>query len=400
MNNKLISLEKRDFYQYYATMMEPWDGPASILFSDGDGMGAVLDRNGLRPSRYYITNDDYLVLSSEVGVLDIDPSNIRIKERLHPGKMLLVDTVEGRVIDDEELKNRYATRKPYGEWLDNNLVMLRDLKIPNKKAIEYDKTERARLQKAFGYTYEDFYSAILNMAKNGSEPIAAMGVDTPLAPISKQRPSLFEYFKQLFAQVTNPPIDALREKIVTATSVYIGKDGNILEEKAENCHVLRVDNPILTNMDLLKIKNMDKEGFKVAEIPITYYKNTSLKKALDHLFIEVDKAYHRGANIIILSDRGVDDNHCAIPALLAVASVNSYLVRTKKRMKMALIIESGETREVHHFATLLGYGASAINAYLVQDTIHQAVEDGFFVLFFFVFVVVLLFLLLFVVVLL
>lgn len=216
----------------------------------------------------------------------------------------------------KKLKNRYATRKPYGEWLDNNLVMLRDLKIPNKKAIEYDKTERARLQKAFGYTYEDFYSAILNMAKNGSEPIAAMGVDTPLAPISKQRPSLFEYFKQLFAQVTNPPIVQLREKIVTATSVYIGKDGNILEEKAENCHVLRVDNPILTNMDLLKIKNMDKEGFKVAEIPITYYKNTSLEKAIDRMFVEADRAHGDGANIIILTDRGVDDNRVAIPSLL------------------------------------------------------------------------------------
>ena len=376
MNNKLISLEKRDFYQYYATMMEPWDGPASILFSDGDVMGAVLDRNGLRPSRYYITNDDYLVLSSEVGVLDIDPSNIRIKERLHPGKMLLVDTVEGRVIDDEELKNRYATRKPYGEWLDNNLVMLRDLKIPNKKAIEYDKTERARLQKAFGYTYEDFYSAILNMAKNGSEPIAAMGVDTPLAPISKQRPSLFEYFKQLFAQVTNPPIDALREKIVTATSVYIGKDGNILEEKAENCHVLRVDNPILTNMDLLKIKNMDKEGFKVAEIPITYYKNTSLEKAIDRMFVEADRAHGDGANIIILTDRGVDDNRVAIPSLLAVAAMNQHLVVTKKKTSVALILESGEPRTVHHFATLLGYGACAINPYLAQDTIKELINIG------------------------
>ena len=356
--------------------MEPWDGPASILFSDGDVMGAVLDRNGLRPSRYYITNDDYLVLSSEVGVLDIDPSNIRIKERLHPGKMLLVDTVEGRVIDDEELKNRYATRKPYGEWLDNNLVMLRDLKIPNKKAIEYDKTERARLQKAFGYTYEDFYSAILNMAKNGSEPIAAMGVDTPLAPISKQRPSLFEYFKQLFAQVTNPPIDALREKIVTATSVYIGKDGNILEEKAENCHVLRVDNPILTNMDLLKIKNMDKEGFKVAEIPITYYKNTSLEKAIDRMFVEADRAHGDGANIIILTDRGVDDNRVAIPSLLAVAAMNQHLVVTKKKTSVALILESGEPRTVHHFATLLGYGACAINPYLAQDTIKELINIG------------------------
>lgn len=376
MNNKLIGLEKRDFYQYYATMMEPWDGPASILFSDGDVMGAVLDRNGLRPSRYYITNDDYLVLSSEVGVLDIAPSNIKIKERLHPGKMLLVDTVEGRVIDDEELKAKYATRKPYGEWLDNNLVMLKDLKIPNKKVEEYDKTQRARLQKAFGYTYEDFYSAILNMAKNGSEPIAAMGVDTPIAAISKQRPSLFEYFKQLFAQVTNPPIDALREKIVTATSIYIGKDGNILEEKAENCHVLRIDNPILTNTDILKIKNMNKEGFKVVEIPITYYKNTSLEKAIDRMFVEADRACGDGANILILTDRGVDDNRVAIPSLLAVAAMNQHLVVTKKKTSVSLILESGEPRTVHHFATLLGYGACAVNPYLAQDTIKELINIG------------------------
>lgn len=376
MNNKLISLEKRDFYQYYATMMEPWDGPASILFSDGDVMGAVLDRNGLRPSRYYITNDDYLILSSEVGVLEIEPSNIRIKERLHPGKMLLVDTVEGRVIDDEELKAKYATRKPYGEWLDNNLVMLKDLKIPNKKAIEYDKTERARLQKAFGYTYEDFYSSILNMAKTGSEPIAAMGVDVPIVPISKQRPPLFDYFKQLFAQVTNPPIDALREKIVTATSIYIGKDGNILEEKAENCHVLRVDNPILTNTDILKIKNMNKEGFKVVEIPITYYKNTSLEKAIDRMFVEADRACGDGANILILTDRGVDDNRVAIPSLLAVAAMNQHLVITKKKTSVSLILESGEPRTVHHFATLLGYGACAVNPYLAQDTIKELINIG------------------------
>lgn len=214
------------------------------------------------------------------------------------------------------------------------------------------------------------------MAKNGSEPIAAMGVDTPLAPISKQRPSLFEYFKQLFAQVTNPPIDALREKIVTATSVYIGKDGNILEEKAENCHVLRVDNPILTNMDLLKIKNMDKEGFKVAEIPITYYKNTSLEKAIDRMFVETDRAHGDGANIIILTDRGVDDNRVAIPSLLAVAAMNQHLVVTKKKTSVALILESGEPRTVHHFATLLGYGACAINPYLAQDTIKELINIG------------------------
>ena len=375
-HNKLISREKKDFYQYYATMMEPWDGPASILFSDGDIMGAVLDRNGLRPSRYYITKDGELILSSEVGVLDIDPANIEIKERLHPGKMLLVDTVAGRVIDDEELKEKYACREPYGEWLDNNLIELRDLKIPNKKVIEYEKIERARLQKSFGYTYEDFHSNILTMAKNGGEPIAAMGVDTPLAPISKQNPSLFEYFKQLFAQVTNPPIDSLREKIVTSTAVYIGTDGNILEEKAENCHMLRINNPILTNTDLLKIKNMNNEGFKVAEIPITYYKNTSLEKAIERMFMEADRAHSEGANILILTDRGVDENHVAIPSLLAVSAMQQHLVVTKKRTSVAMILESGEPRTVHHFAALLGYGACAINPYLAQDTIKELINIG------------------------
>ncbi len=374
MNNKLMNLEKRDFYQYYATMMEPWDGPASILFSDGDIMGAVLDRNGLRPSRYYITNDDYLVLSSEVGVLDIEPSNIKVKERLRPGKMLLVDTVAGRVIDDEELKEKYATRKPYGEWLDNNLIQLHDLKIPNKKVLEYNKDERARLQRAFGYTYEDFNAAILPMAKNGGEPIAAMGVDTPLAALSKQNPSLFDYFKQLFAQVTNPPIDALREQIVTSTSVYIGEDGNLLEEKAENCRMLRINNPILTNTDLLKIKSMNIEGFKVAEIPLTYYKNTSLEKAIERMFVEADRAHGDGANILILSDRGVDENHVAIPSLLAVSAMQQHLVTTKKRTSVAMILESGEPRTVHHFATILGYGACAINPYLAQDTIKELIN--------------------------
>ena len=376
MNNKLISREKRDFYQYYATMMEPWDGPASILFSDGDVMGAVLDRNGLRPSRYYVTNDDYLVLSSEVGVLDIDPANIKIKERLHPGKMLLVDTVQGRIIGDEELKSKYANAQPYGEWLDSNMVQLRDLKIPNKRIKEYSHDERARLQKAFGYTYEDFRSAILSMAENGGEPIAAMGVDTPLAAVSKQRPPLFEYFKQLFAQVTNPPIDALREKVVTATTVYIGRDGNILEQKADNCKVLRVNNPILTDTDMLKIKSMNIEGFKIAEIPITYYKNTSLEKALDRMFVEADRAHSDGANILILTDRGVDENRVAIPSLLAVAAMNQHLVVTKKKTSVSLILESGEPRTVHHFATLLGYGASAINPYLAQDTIKELIDIG------------------------
>ena len=373
-NNKAMEQEKKDFYQYYATMMEPWDGPASILFSDGDIMGAVLDRNGLRPSRYYITKDGYLILSSEVGALPIDESRIEVKDRLHPGKMLLVDTVKGELIDDDKLKEKFATKQPYGEWLDNNLIKLEDLKIPNKKVPTHTKEERARLQKAFGYTYEDFRTSILPMALNGSESIGAMGIDTPLAVLSNRHQPLFNYFKQLFAQVTNPPIDSIREKIVTATTVYLGKDGNILEEQPENCKNLKINNPILTNTDLLKIKNMKVEGFKVETIPITYYKNTSIEKAINHLFVEVDRAHREGANIIILSDRGVDENHVAIPSLLAVGAVQHYLVQTKKRTSMAVILESGEPRDVHHFATLLGYGASAINPYLAQESIQELID--------------------------
>ena len=373
-NNKAMEQEKKDFYQYYATMMEPWDGPASILFSDGDIMGAVLDRNGLRPSRYYITNDGYLILSSEVGALPIDESRIKVKDRLHPGKMLLVDTVKGELIDDDKLKEQYATKQPYGEWLDNNLINLCDLKIPNKKVPTHTKEERARLQKAFGYTYEDFRTSILPMALNGAESIGAMGIDTPLAVLSNRHQPLFNYFKQLFAQVTNPPIDSIREKIVTSSTVYLGKDGNVLEEKPENCKNLKINNPILTNTDLLKIKNMKVEGFKVETIPITYYKNTSIEKAIDHIFVEVDRAHREGANIIILSDRGVDENHVAIPSLLAVGAVQHYLVQTKKRTSMAVILESGEPRDVHHFATLLGYGASAINPYLAQESIQELID--------------------------
>ena len=374
-NDRAMSQEKKDFYQYYATMMEPWDGPASILFTDGELMGAVLDRNGLRPSRYYITDDDYLVLSSEVGVLDVDPSKIVKKDRLRPGKMLLVDTVNGRLISDEEIKEKYALAKPYGEWVDSNLVHLADLKIPNIRVQEYTDEERARLQKAFGYTYEDFKNTIYPMAEKGAEAISAMGTDTPLAVLSNSHKPLFNFFKQLFAQVTNPPIDAIREEVVTSTSVYLGKDGNILEEKPENCHVLKINHPILTNTDLLKIKNMNVPGLKVATLPILYYKNTSMEKALDRLFIEADKLYRDGVNILILSDRGVDENHVAIPSLLAVSAMQKHLVRTKKRTAIAIILESADPRNVHHFATLLGYGACAVNPYLAIETIKQMVDS-------------------------
>ncbi len=375
-NDANMSRAKRDMYQYFAAMMEPWDGPASILFSDGDQVGAVLDRNGLRPSRYYITDDDQLILSSEVGVLDLDPARIVKKSRLEPGKMLLVDTLAGRVIGDEELKEHYARRNPYGEWLDRNLVRLRELPIPNKKVELYTPQRRAQVQKAFGYTYEDVMTSILPMARTGAEPTAAMGIDIPLAVLSHHDQPLFNYFKQLFAQVTNPPIDAIREAVVTDTTVYVGDDGNLLEETADNCRVLQIRNPILTSLDLMKIRNMDKPGFQVETVSILYFKNTPLKRALDHLMVAADRAYRNGANILILSDRGVDENHVAIPSLLAVSALERHLIRTRKRTAVSVILESAEPRDVHHFATLLGYGARAINPYLAQETIRQLIDEG------------------------
>ena len=375
-NIKSMSESKKNFYKYYATMMEPWDGPASILFSDGDIVGATLDRNGLRPSRYYITEDDHLLLSSEVGVLDYDPKTIVKKSRLKPGKMLLVDTVRGCVIDDSTLKEGYAARQPYGEWIDRYLISLKELPIPNKKVEVHTQQQRDRLYRAFGYSYEDIKDSILPMAQNGAEGTAAMGVDIPLAVLSDKHQPLFNYFKQIFAQVTNPPIDAIREEIVTSTTVYVGSDGNLLKEKADNCRVLQINNPILTSVDLLKIRNMKKDGFKVETVSLLYYKNTSLEKALDQLFIKCDKAYKNGANIIILSDRGVDENHMAIPSLLAVSAMEQHLIRTKKRTAVSIILESAEPRDVHHFALLLGYGARAINPYLAHEAIEELVDKG------------------------
>ena len=375
-NDAGMSRKKRDFYHYYSTMMEPWDGPAAIFFSDGDIMGAVLDRNGLRPARYYITKDRHLVVSSEVGVLDIPEENILCKSRLQPGRMLLVDTLQKKVISDEECKASFTDRQPYGEWLDQHLVTLEQLPAPNHKVPMYPQALREKLYKAFGYTYEDINDAVLTMAKTGAEKITSMGTDIPLAVLSEKHQPLFNYFKQLFAQVTNPPIDAMREEIVTDTTVYIGSDGNLLEEKPENCRVLQIKNPILTSLELMQIRNMKRPGFKVETVSLLYYKNASLKNAVDRLFVECDRAYRDGANVIILSDRGVDEYHMAIPSLLAVSAIEQYLVRTKKRTAVSIILESAEPRDVHHFATLLGYGARAINPYLAQECVAELVEKN------------------------
>lgn len=375
-NDRNMTQAKRDFYEYNATLMEPWDGPASILFSDGDCMGAVLDRNGLRPSRYYITTDGYLILSSEVGVVDLAADKILVKERLHPGKMLLVDTKAGRIIGDEELKETYVKKHPYGQWLEKQLTSLKDMRIPNVAVEKIQGEALTKLQKANGYTYEDVYIYIKKLALTGSEEVVAMGIDSPLAVLSKQKQPLFNYFKQLFAQVTNPPIDALREEIITSTSLYLGPDGNLLKDQESNCNLLKIANPIISNTDLLKIKHIQKDNFKVAIIPTIYAVTKTLEEAINDVYIKVDREYKKGSTILILSDRGMDANHIAIPSLLATASINQYLVKTKKRSSVALIVESGEPREVHHYATLLGYGASAINGYLAQDTIFALVDQG------------------------
>ena len=372
--HQAMDQKKKDFYHYYATMMESWDGPAAILFSDGQKVGAVLDRNGLRPSRYYLTSDNMLILSSEVGVLDIDEKKIIKKSRLEPGKMLLVDTVKKELIEDYDLKQAYATSNPYGEWLDNHLLHLQDLPAPDKKTHIHSQHERDILYKIFGYTYEDVKDIILPMARVKLEPTSAMGTDIPLAIYSQNHLSLFHYFKQLFAQVTNPPIDSLREEVVTDTTIYIGSDGNLLKDKSDNCTVLEVNNPILTSRDMDKIRQLNQPGFKNETISLLFYRSTSLKEALDNLFIECDKAYRNGANILILSDKGVDEGHMAIPSLLAVSALEQHLVKTKKKTDVSIILESGEPRDVHQFATLLGYGATAIYPYLAHECIEEMIQ--------------------------
>lgn len=372
--HQTMDQKKKDFYHYYATMMEPWDGPAAILFSDGQKVGAVLDRNGLRPSRYYLTSDNMLILSSEVGVLDIDEKKIVKKSRLEPGKMLLVDTKKKKLIEDYDLKNEYASSNPYGEWLDNHLLYLKDLPAPDKKTHIYSQHERDILYKVFGYTYEDVKDIILPMARVKLEPTSAMGTDIPLAIYSQNHLSLFHYFKQLFAQVTNPPIDSLREEVVTDTTIYIGSDGNLLQDKSGNCTVLEVNNPILTSRDMDKIRQLNQTGFKNETISLLFYRGTSLKEALDNLFIECDKAYRNGANILILSDKGVDEGHMAIPSLLAVSALEQHLVKTKKKTDVSIILESGEPRDVHQFATILGYGATAIYPYLAHECIEEMIQ--------------------------
>ncbi len=372
-----MSAEKKAFYEYHSCLMEPWDGPAAMAFSDGKIVGAVLDRNGLRPARYYITTDGLIIMASEVGVINLPADQVKEKGRLQPGRMLLVDTQAGRLITDDELKHALVTKYPYQQWLDQYLVTMDDLS-PASTLPEIKPETLIQQQKAFGYTHEELRLILTPMAQDGVEPTGAMGIDTPLAVLSDQPQLLYNYFKQLFAQVTNPPIDAIREEIVTGTETYLGSEGNLLDPQPESCRQLKLITPILSNNELAKIAALDRSHFKAITLPMLYKVDESgsgLKKAMDLLCYAASQEIKAGANIIILSDRGVNKESAAIPALLAVSGLHHHLIREQVRTQVSLVVESAEPREVHHFALLLGYGASAINPYLAFETIANMVEQ-------------------------
>ncbi|WP_281675106.1 glutamate synthase large subunit [Veillonella tobetsuensis] len=371
--NNLMSQEKHDFYEFNSFMMEPWDGPAAMGFTDGTVIGGVLDRNGLRPARYYVTTDDRVIMASEVGVVNENAENIRAKGRLEPGKMLLIDTAEQRIISDEEIKHRVATELPYDEWVKEHVIHLSEITQADESDIP--KVEDLfKNQQAFGYTQEDLVRMIVPMAKDGKDPVGAMGADAPLAILSDKPQLLYSYFKQMFAQVTNPPIDSIREEMVTSTRVMLGNSGNLTEPNKAGTYALSMRTPILTNQELASIKALDCRRMKSVTLPILFDPTKGaegLRDALDELCAKAEEAARTDQNVLILSDRGVDENHAPIPALLAVAAVHNHLIRKVLRTEIGLILESGEPREVHHFCTLIGYGVTAINPYLALETVRD-----------------------------
>ncbi|MGB2760231.1 MAG: glutamate synthase large subunit, partial [Maribacter stanieri] len=377
--NAEMSEAKRAFYEYHSCMMEPWDGPASIPFTDGNFIGAVLDRNGLRPSRYTVTKDDYVVMSSETGVVDIAPENVDFHGRLQPGKMFLVNMEEGRIVNDEEIKENIAQKFPYKKWLEDNLVHLKDIPYNDCPLFLGEETLEKR-KSVFGYTLEDINTIVLPMAKAGKEPIGSMGSDTPIAVLSQRPQLIYNYFKQLFAQVTNPPLDGIREELITDISLTLGSDHNIFEFSELHCRKLKIQNPVISKEDLDKIKNYDvSPDYKVVSLPMLYsikQGHNGLEDALQSLLDQASKSVDEGANIIILSDRNINEEMAPIPALLACSFVNSGLQKLGKRSKLSVIIESAEPREVHHFALLFGFGASAINPYLVNEIIAEQIEEN------------------------
>ena len=369
---------RKAFYEFHACVMEPWDGPASIAFTDGEVIGAVLDRNGLRPSRYYVTKDDMVVMASEVGVLDIPPENVLLKERLHPGRIFMVDTKQGRIIDDEEIKKQFIDEHPYAEWLKENLVALEDL--PNPKQIHgSDKETLLQRQQAFGYTHEDLRILMAPMAATGQEPTGSMGTDAALAVLSDRSRLLYDYFKQLFAQVTNPPLDGIREELVTQVATTVGPEKDLLNPTPESCRQIKIPSPVLTNDELARIRDVDLPGLKTKTIPILYRvadDGPGLDQALKDICAQVDVALENGYTNIILSDRGITQELAAIPALLATAGVHHHLIRTGTRTETGLVLESGEPREVHHFAVLIGYGINAVNPYLAFESLGDMIGKG------------------------
>ncbi|HEV3165824.1 MAG TPA: glutamate synthase central domain-containing protein, partial [Isosphaeraceae bacterium] len=378
-NHETMSQAKKDFYQYHSCLMEPWDGPASVGFTDGKTIGAVLDRNGLRPSRYYVTKDDLVIMASEVGVLDIPPEDVVLKGRLEPGKMFLVDMEQGRIVDDEELKRTIAMAKPYGRWLREHMVPLAEL--PEAPAApEPDPETLLHRQQAFGYTLEDLKYILGPMSNQGEEAIGSMGTDTPLAVLSDRAQPIFNYFKQLFAQVTNPPLDAIREELVTSVGTVTGAERNLLDPTPESCHLVGLDTPILDNDDLAKLRQLDDwRGFKSATLPMLFPAAEGvegMRKALDGLFAKALEAIADGANILILSDRGVDAQNAPIPSLLACSGLHHHMVREGLRTRAGLVIECGDAREVHHFALLFGYGAGSINPYVAFETLDDMIRQG------------------------
>ncbi len=378
-NHQSMTAEKSAFYEYHSSLMEPWDGPASIAFTDGVSVGAMLDRNGLRPSRYYVTKDDLVIMASEVGVLDVPPERVLEKQRLKPGRMFLVDTKEQRIISDEELKQQIASAHPYRQWLDDNLVHFDDLSDPPDQLPPQDHRVTLQRQKAFGYTFEDLRLVLGPMAMNGVPPIGSMGTDTPLAVLSDQPQLLYNYFKQLFAQVTNPPIDPIREELITATTVTLGSEGDLLHPGPENCRQLRLQTPILTDIDLEKLRQIKLPGLSTMTLPILFKPvngQAGLEEALQMLFQAADQAIAAGATILILSDKDIDHDHAPIPALLATAGLHHHLIRTGTRTRVGLALESGEPREVHHFCLLLGYGAQAINPYMAYESLNDMIGEA------------------------
>src|SRR5215831_5590511 len=378
-NHESMPDEKRAFYEYHSCLMEPWDGPASIGFTDGVRVGAVLDRNGLRPSRYYVTKDDLVIMASEVGVLDVPPERVLIKQRLQPGRMFLVDTEEERIISDEELKQTVARMRPYRQWLGANLVDFEALPAVPEEEPQGDHRVTLKRQQVFGYSFEDLRVNIGPMALTSIQPVGSMGTDTPLAVLSDKPQLLYNYFKQLFAQVTNPPIDPIREELITSTIIRLGSEGNLLRSEPSNCRQLKVKHPILRNGELEKLRQLDRPGFKVATLPILFKVadgKAGLERALEELFHAADQAIADGVNILILSDRTFDRDYAPIPALLASSGLSHHLIRTGTRTRASLVLESGEPREVHHFCLLLGYGVEAINPYMAYETLYDMIAQG------------------------